>query len=473
MRRAVTAGLLIAAAALNAGCFGGGGKAGGGGEKHAIVLTMASQLGGGPDQLMRFADDVQRLSGGTMRIQFKANWRAEDLRQERDTIADVRAGKVDLAWVGARAWDWVGVRSFDALLAPFLVDSYPLERRVFERGIPQRMLRDVSRAGVVGIGVLPGPLRKVLAVHGPLLEPADFRGTTIGVQGVVAAQTLRSLGARPEQYFAQPELSAIEGNGHESTAKYLSANLNLWPRPLVIFAGERRFQSLKPEQQAALRNAAAAAIPVGVFASRREDAFSAGVLCRRGLRFVDETPKRLAALRLAVAPVYRRLERVPRTRRWIAEIEALKQETSAGQPIRCANGTTRSSPQAASPIDGIWEMRVGRDDLIGNPAYKLLRDASRHPTAQDLRLDPGVYRLVLHGGRVSSSITASAENVSASGVYTLHGGRIEITLTKGNSAGETWVYRWSLYRDRLTLRGFPGVVSPPNPAFAPWRRVGQ
>jgi hypothetical protein len=117
-------------------------------------------------------------------------------------------------------------------------------------------------------------------------------------------------------------------------------------------------------------------------------------------------------------------------------------------------------------------MRIGRDDLIGNPAYKLLGDASPHPTADDLRLDVGVYRLALHGGRVSSSHHSSAEDVSAKGVYTLHGDRIKITLTKGTSAGETWVYRWSLYRDRLTMRGILGVFSPPNPAFVPWRRVG-
>jgi TRAP-type C4-dicarboxylate transport system substrate-binding protein len=474
--------LLAALPLVGSGCFGGAGKVGAAQAKHTIVLTMASELKGQPAQLVRFAGAVQRLSGGTMRIQFKGNWRAGDLRQERDTIADVRAGRVDLAWVGARAWDWVGVRSFDALVAPFLVDSYPLERRVFERGIPQRMVRDVSRAGVVGIGVLPGPLRRVLAVRRALLEPVDFRGTTIGVQGVVAAQTLRSLGSREQQYFAQPELtgldgieeqlSAIEGNGHASTAKYLSANLSLWPRPLVIFAGRRRFQSLKPEQQATLRKAAAAAIPAAMSASRREDVLSASVLCRRGLRFVDGTPKQLAAMRLAVAPVYRRLERVPTTRRWIAAIEALKRVTPAGQAIRCANKTTRSGSKGTSPIDGVWEMRIGRDDLIGNAAYKLLGDASPHPTADDLRLDVGVYRLVLHGGRVSSSHHSSAEDVSATGDYTLHGGRIEITLSKGNSAGETWVYRWSLYRDRLTMRGVPGVFSPPNPAFIPWRRVG-
>jgi TRAP-type C4-dicarboxylate transport system substrate-binding protein len=465
-----------------AGCFGGGGsKVGGASAKHTVVLTMASQLRGQPAQLERFAGEVERLSGGTMRIDFKQDWRAGDLRQERDTISDVRSDKVDLAWVGARAWDWVGVTSFDALVAPFLIDGYPLEQRVFERGIPQRMLGDVSRAGVVGIGVLPGPMRKLLGVR-PLVAPADFNGRTIGVQGLVAAWTLRSLGARPQQYFAQTkltgmdgieeQLSAVDGNRHDVTAKYLSADLNLWPRPLVIFAGQRRFRSLSAEQQAILRKAARAAIPPALAASRSEDAESVAVLCHRSVHFLDERPRQMAALRLAVAPVYRRLEREPATRRWINEIEGLKGTVSAGPAIRCAK-TRGAGSEAATPVDGAWEMRVGRDDLIGNPAYKLLGDASPHPTADDVRLDVGVYRLVLHGGRASLSHDSSAEHKRGSAVYTLHGDRIEIRITAGDNPGETWVYRWSLFRDRLTLRGVPGVFSPPNAAFVPWRRVGR
>ena len=39
-------------------------------------------------------------------------------------IGDVEAGKADLGWAGSRAFDSVGVPSFDALHAPLLIDSY-------------------------------------------------------------------------------------------------------------------------------------------------------------------------------------------------------------------------------------------------------------------------------------------------------------------------------------------------------------
>ena len=53
----------------------------------------------------------------------------------------------------------MGVTSFQALLAPFLVDSLELERRVLESPLATRMLEGVEQAGVVGIALLAGPLR--------------------------------------------------------------------------------------------------------------------------------------------------------------------------------------------------------------------------------------------------------------------------------------------------------------------------
>jgi hypothetical protein len=38
--------------------------------------------------------------------------------------------------------------------------------------------------------------------------------------------------------------------------------------------------------------------------------------------------------------------------------------------------------------------------------------------------------------------------------------------------GEVWTFRWSLYRDRLTLSPVRGKVSPPPMVARPWQRVG-
>jgi TRAP-type C4-dicarboxylate transport system substrate-binding protein len=75
------------------------------------VLTFANITSGTQPQVSAFADEVERLSGGAIDNEFKDNWRGGVL--ESVTIEDVRAGEVDMAWVGARAFD-----DFRALLAP-------------------------------------------------------------------------------------------------------------------------------------------------------------------------------------------------------------------------------------------------------------------------------------------------------------------------------------------------------------------
>ncbi len=108
-------------------------------------------------------------------------------------------GDVDMAWVGARAFDTAGVTSFQALLAPMLIDSQDLQGAVFEAGIPEAMLAGLEDIGLAGIGVLPGPMRKILGIDDSFVVPADFRGAVVGIQqSGVAELTMAALGAETQ-----------------------------------------------------------------------------------------------------------------------------------------------------------------------------------------------------------------------------------------------------------------------------------
>ena len=166
----VAVGAAVALTAVAAGCAGDD-RAGGKPEPTALTLTMANSLYR-PEELQPFADEVTRLSGGTMRIEFRDRWLGWPWRRpESAVIHDVAAGKADLGWVGSRAWDDVGVSSFNALHAPLLVDSYVLQGEVLESGVPGEMLKALEPLRLVGLGVLPGPLRKLLGVEQRLSAP--------------------------------------------------------------------------------------------------------------------------------------------------------------------------------------------------------------------------------------------------------------------------------------------------------------
>jgi TRAP-type C4-dicarboxylate transport system substrate-binding protein len=478
----IGAAALAAVLALTAAACASGNKAGGPSAKRTIVLTFASEwMNGQPVQLASFADEVAKLSGGTIRIRFEDNWRGGDPQQEIDTIRDVRSGKADLGWVGAWAWDSLGIHNFDPLLAPFLINSYPLEQRVFARGLAQKMLAGVQRARVVAIGVLPGPMKKVLGLRGRLSSPADFQGLAFGVHGPLAASTLRALGARPQQFTNEPSgLGGIEkslvtiANLHLDTANsYLGGNLNLWPSPLVLFASPKIFRSLSTAQQDALSQAGKEAMKLAMSGTVQDDIGATRVICaRHKLIFIKVTPVQLRELARAVASVTERLSRNPATRRAITEIQALKRGIPPPPAIKCARNPGPASG-VATPIDGTWQMTVTASQLRGNPAYKIY--GYNNPSPHEAKGDSGTYRLSLHDGRMTTSVVSPFGTSRDTGTYHVRGDLVIIHNTAGHDVGETDTYVWNLYRDELRFSKPPhqpnGHGGPPNPTFAPWHRV--
>ena len=125
---------LVAAAV---GCGGSGGdKAGGASQANPVVLTLESEdavsLTGAPE----FAQAVERLSEGSLRIELVPAGRSTELDFERGVVEDVRDGRAKLGIVGARVWDTMGVRSFQALLTRLTVSELRLS------AAEQRELRD-------------------------------------------------------------------------------------------------------------------------------------------------------------------------------------------------------------------------------------------------------------------------------------------------------------------------------------------
>ena len=223
-------------------CGGSAEKVGGSEKAEPVVLTFASNNGGLPSQIRVYLDEVERRAGGTLRLDYEGDWRQGEPDQEIGLIADVQDGQVDMAWVGARAFDSLGVTSFQALVAPFLVDSYELPgSSVFVAGIPARMLEGLAPMDLTGIGVLPGPMRQMMGVDHAFTDPSDFEGTVVGTSGGdLSERTLRALGATPQMMPAQTSLDGLEGlefqlsgmygNRYYEHAAHVSANLNLWPQ---------------------------------------------------------------------------------------------------------------------------------------------------------------------------------------------------------------------------------------------------
>lgn len=369
---AVAACLLVAAAA----CTGQPrDRAGGMAGNEPTVLRLAQGAGAVPPQLDVWAKQVSRLSGGSLKIEFANSWRSGQPDFEQGVISDVKAGVVDLAWVGARAFDTAGVDSFQALLAPLLIDSIDLEAEVFAKGIPAQMLVGAESVGVVGIGVLPGPLRRMLGRDTAFTTPSAFRDKMIAInQSEVATATMEVLGARPypvpgtgaeiapfEGY--EQQLLSIWRNHYEAFSHSVTANVNLWPRPLVVLMGWNAYAKLTAKQQDLLRTAIKDTVGPALEVSRTEDKDAMPGLCQAGLSFAVASDQNLRDLRSAVEPVYRRLRSDPDTKRWLEEITALK--AGRGPDIATCDKTVKSPvPDASGIPDGTYQRTMTADDYL-------------------------------------------------------------------------------------------------------------
>jgi TRAP-type transport system periplasmic protein len=444
VRTTRSAATLVAALLAVTGCGGSASDKAGGEHSKPTVLTMANDSGS-PRELEPFAQEVARRSGGTLRIRLANEWRFRQRNSEPGVIRDVQSGKIEMGWVGSRAFDAVGITAFDALQAPFAIDSYALEQAVIESGIADRMLASLKPLGVVGLGVLPGSLRRPLSAPHPLRTASDFIGLRVGYQGArEPADALRALGARPVELVAgapwrgidaiEQQLASINANSYDQAAKYLTADVVLWPRPQVLFINPQAFARLSRAQQRALTDAAHSAVATTIAALRAQDGSALADLCRRGIRLISASATDIDELHLASAPMLSRLERQPETKSWLAAISKLRRRVapSGEQPLHCPHF---GQPSASGLPDGDYTATITRDDAA--------RELARIPSSERRRagLAPDAVRDLLH-----SRLKLSLRH----GAFALYQRHADGTLEIGIEGS------YSLYRDRFVGRGSNG-----------------
>jgi TRAP-type C4-dicarboxylate transport system substrate-binding protein len=207
----------VAAVILAGGCSGGeSASSKAGGAAPPVVLQMGNAYGdlNSLPAVEYFVSQVKGRSGGNLRVELKNTYGDYADDAEQLVVRGVAAGQLDLGWAGTRVFDTMGVTSFQALQAPMLIDSYPLEEAVIKAGIPNQMLHGLDKLGVAGLGVLADGLRKPVAVKRPLLSLTDWHGVKFGTltsQG--QAEAIRALGATPMEVFRRSRNEALS-SGH-------------------------------------------------------------------------------------------------------------------------------------------------------------------------------------------------------------------------------------------------------------------
>jgi hypothetical protein len=352
--------------------------------------------------------------------------------------------------VGSRAWDALGITSFDALHLPFLIDSYRLEDAVLASPLAGSMLEPLEALGLVGVGILPGELRRVVGIRKPFLRARDFRGATFGTTPARAAQaTLRVLGARPTTIFIPRSLRQFDGidfpitsleyNKLDVQARYITTNIAFWPRPIVVFMNKTTYARLTSAQRALVRDAARAAIPGATAFSEGAEQTAVGALCLRGrTRLVRARAADLVRLRSLVAPILSSVD--ARTLRY--ERSILQTKTQLGAPPQPALFCPRTRPGAGALPDGTYENTMTAADghrahiPAGDPWYK------QH--------FPIRHRLVIRGQTfiIYNLYPDGHSDADLEGTYSVFKGKLRFATTNEKLLPISWSF------DGHTLRFF-------------------
>jgi TRAP-type C4-dicarboxylate transport system substrate-binding protein len=372
--------LLIALAATAAltGCFSGGADKAGGSSAPVVLRLATADSGLRPvvEQPDYFAEQVAKLSHGRLRIDVVRAPAGEAIADPEARVAGmVRDGRFQLGWIGARAWDTMGVTAFQALQAPFLITDKGLLDEVVAGETGKRMIARLHGGGVEGIALVPGMLRHPFGVKHPFASLDDFAGARVRVVPSRASDALmRALGATPVHVpSAVVGTTANRGGfdvreqslGSDPAGTWLTANLTFFGKAVTLFGNAAALQDLSAEQRDLLRRAGELAVKHAIAAAPAEQDLALGYCT--AARVVIAADGDLAALRRAAAPVYTRLERDPGTRQAIAEIRALKAQLPPAPPIKmpasCSEPIEAEARRARDPafLDGTYRWRLSRE----------------------------------------------------------------------------------------------------------------
>jgi TRAP-type C4-dicarboxylate transport system substrate-binding protein len=403
-----------------------------------------------------FVDQVEQLSGGALQIDVSHEWGdfADDAEQQ--IVRDVAAGKVDLAWVGTRVFDTLGLNSLRALTAPMLIGNYPQQQAVIASDIPGDMLADLPELGVIGIAVLADGMRKPIAVDQPLLSPDDYAGIRFtALRSTTHADAIRALGATPGEAVAESRNAGltsgdIQGfemsllhydiNGLQDIAPYVTANVNLWPQTVALIANPDALDHVSDDQRGWLMQAGADAAEQSTDLVD-DDAQRLVDLCESGARFANASDADLAALRKAFEPVLATLEGDPETAQFIARIEELEQATDPGPaldvPAECTGpapvdpssaGSADPAGGDAAALNGIYRWTLTDEDVLahGTPSDQTDEALAGYPVVFTVTLDDGIWTMPDECDTDDCTFTVDGNNIT----FDWRGTVLEFTFTR-------------------------------------------
>ncbi len=224
------------------------------------------------------------------------------LGSEKDTVEQVKIGAIDMVRVSTAAFHGIVPESMIPSL-PFLFRDIDHFRKTMYGAQGDRILAAFDKAGFVGLCLYESGARSMYAKK-PIRSVADMKGLKVRVQqSDLWVSLVNAMGASPtpmpfaEVYTglktglidaAENNIPSYEETKHFESAPFYSETMHVMSPEVLVFS-KKVWDTLTPEEQAAIRKAAKESVPyyVKLWDAREKDAKAA--VLKGGAKIIDSS----------------------------------------------------------------------------------------------------------------------------------------------------------------------------------------
>lgn len=275
----------------------------------------ANEIHPGHIAAVRFKEHFEKLLPGRVEVQIFPN---RQLGSDKENLESAVAGTAELCGCSGILFPLVtGQPSLDAFQLPFLIKDYEHFIKLANSDVSQKILDELTPAGLIGLQVTDIGQRNFLSVKSPVKKIADFAGLKTRIVPVPLHKAIwEAVGTAPiglpygEVYGAlqtkvidavEINVSSILGENLWEVGKYLTLTGH-YPWHNVIACNRAYFEKLPKEVQEAMREAGRTSIAPTLKYTKEQDFGARDDLTKnKGIKIakledLDEMKKKVAPL---------------------------------------------------------------------------------------------------------------------------------------------------------------------------------
>ncbi|MBO9354271.1 DctP family TRAP transporter solute-binding subunit [Bordetella petrii] len=260
------------------------------------------------------AQELGKLSGGKLKMKTFGSASLGSDEQMQSALV----GGVQEMMVGSTAPLATMVKEFGVFDLPFLFNSDKEADAVLDGQLGERLLKKLEAKGLVGLVYWENGFRNLTNSKHPVVKAEDLEGIKLRVmQNQVALGVFNALGANAvpmpfSELFTALETRTVDGQENPVTTiqsskfyevqPYLTITRHVYT-PWVVLASKKWWDTLSPDEQKLIRQAAVASRDFERKDSRADSEKAMGILKEHGMKINVVSDAEVARMRQKVQPV--------------------------------------------------------------------------------------------------------------------------------------------------------------------------